>query len=152
MDTAACHACHHTDNEDVAALIALVAKRRRISASRGLRDERGRTAARVLISIVTQAKPSPYERIYIWRKKGPPAIDGVFVRRFVVEKHLRRKGHGTRLMNEVKALADRLVKRVYIDTTADNGAMRAFVRKLGARENMFWHTPRGTLMVRYIWI
>ena len=103
------------------------------------------------ITLVNKARPTAYEQKYVWGGKAPALIDGIFVRRLVVDIKERGRGHGARLLNEELRRARELGKRLYCDTKADNIAMRKLAQSLGGAENMFWSTPNNTLMVRYIW-
>ncbi|OGZ07894.1 MAG: hypothetical protein A3D65_02965 [Candidatus Lloydbacteria bacterium RIFCSPHIGHO2_02_FULL_50_13] len=111
----------------------------------------GEPIAYIGISVVNRAPLTPYELKYVWHNKGPRFVDGIFVRRLVVNKPDRSSGYGAILLEELKTFARQLCKRIYLDTKADNLPMRKLAMKAGGFPNMFWHTPNHTLMVRYIW-
>ena len=114
-------------------------------------DKNGGTIGYIEISVVSRASPTQYEQRYVWSGHAPVFIDGIFVRRLVVDKACRGKGHGKTLFRRALNRASEMGKHLYCDTKSDNAAMRELARSLGGKENMFWHTPSGTLMVRYIW-
>jgi GNAT superfamily N-acetyltransferase len=114
--------------------------------------QRAGPLAYIGVTLVSRARPLPYECTYVWQNRAPEYVDGVFVRRLVVKKSARGNGYGALLVEEAKALARKEGERLYLDTKADNQSMRRLAQKCGGAPNMFWRTPSGVLMVRYIWI
>ncbi len=140
------------DNREEFARGEPLPKRRRIRLGQLLREKNGQPLAYIGYSVVDRAPLIPYELKYVWGGKGPTFADGLFVRRLVVRKDMRGRGYGAHMLRQAHALAHELGKRTYLDTKAGNAPMRALARSLGGMENMFWHTPSDTLMVRYIWL
>lgn len=144
-------ACTPETSTEMVVLKDFSAGRMRTRSKKVMYDKNGLSVARIEISIVNRAPPLPYEYAHVWLKKCPPYIDGVFVRKLSVREKFQRKGYGTTLLGDAKALAHALGKRTYFDMKANDTLTRTFVQKEGGWESIFWHTPRGTLMVRYIW-
>jgi len=126
--------------------------RQRIRLGKAIYSQNGELVAYLGVTVVHQASLLPYDRTYVWGGKGPLCDDGVFIRRFIVKNTERRNGYGILLLKEARNLSEKFAKHLYADTKADNIPMCQLAVKAGGSPNMFWFTPKGTLMVRYIWI
>lgn len=139
-------------NEEAIRAGAVDLKRVRIRFGKALPLGDDPFAAYTSWTLVTSARPTAYERKYVWSGRSPDEVSGLFLRCIVVRPDKRRCGLGTMLIEETKRRAECFRKKTYGDVRADNVAMRTLAERTGGTPNMFWHTPRGTLMVRYIWI
>ncbi len=124
--------------------------RQRIRLGQVMTDTSGAVIGYMSVSLVQNALPTSHERVYVWGKKPPPLVSGVFVRKLVVKCGERGAGYGAILFAEAKYLARELGLYLFCDTLATNMGMRSFLRDEGCTTNIFWLTQKKTVMVRYI--
>lgn len=131
---------------------ALTLTRPRVRLGQTLTTPDGEVVAYAGISVVQNAKATTHESQFVWGIKDLNPINGVFIRRIITKNSERGKGYGALLLSQIRTLAQDLHLHIYCDTKAGNVEMRRFLRRESARENIFWHTKNGTLMVRYMWM
>lgn len=139
-------------NEQLRQIGTLDRSRARIRLGYAQFNQFGDVDAYAGFSLVSGAQPTAYEREYVWSHRGPQTINGIFLRRLIVRKAMRRRGLAHCLLGRLRDFATAQGKHFYADVPYGNEAMQRLVRKEGARENMFWHTPKDRLMIRYILI
>ncbi len=122
--------------------------RRQIATSLVLKDE---TVGTLLVTVVTDMFPTPYERKWMWGHESSSRMSGINIKHLFVACHARGLGFGSHLIFEAVKLGRTMVCHVYINTPASDSPARRFLRSSGFTENIFWYTPDHTLMVRYVW-
>lgn len=115
-----------------------------------MQNERGEIIGWLSVTVVLLAKPTQYEHRQIWRDTSCDTVSGVFLRSIVVRREDRSKGYGAILFDEVRGLAKLLELPLYCDVKAENTRMRKFILRGGYSESVYWSTPKGTPMVRFV--
>ena len=101
------------------------------------------------ISLVRNATPTRYEHEHVWGGKRFDVVSGMFIRSLIVETKERHNGYGSVLLQAIRVQARGLSLSTYIDVSCSNTPMRKFLHSEGGAPSIFWHSPKGVLMVRY---
>ena len=123
----------------------------RVSVGVSMKNVFGGTAAFMLLSLVKNTLPTKFEAKYVWGHHNLVRGSGVYVRKLVLHPFYRSSGIRIHFLNRAWVLAIELGTRLHMDVCAEDTHERAFLRNHGARESIFWNTPKGKLMVRYMW-